>query len=99
MEEVDASNGPNSLSLNTLISSNKCISKAIRRTRSMQSFLYMLVTPPPNLLAPTTSLSNCSNFDVRSMPPTIAQAIRFFCFPFVYGILCGKTKESSGRGS
>lgn len=71
-EEVEASNGANSRPLKSLISSNKCVSSAIRRTRSVQSFLK--TPPPPALLAPTTSLTSCRSSDARSSPPAIGNA-------------------------
>lgn len=68
-EEVEASNGANSRPLKSLISSNKCVSSAIRRTRSVQSFLK--APPPPAWLATTTSLTSCRSSDARSSPPAI----------------------------
>lgn len=67
-EEVEANSRP----LKSLISSNKCVSSAIRRTRSVQSFLK--APPPPALLAPTTSLTSCRSSDARSSPPAIGNA-------------------------
>lgn len=63
-EEVEASN---SRPLKSLISSNKCVSSAIRRTRSVQSFVN--APPPPALLAPTTSLTSCRSSEARSSRP------------------------------